>query len=133
MTNVTTIPAPFCIGLHATLVNGTCVCNPGYGPDGLCFFDLSYYDTAEYNGFLSFFLCVYTMLAFLSVYEVLYSLFKKDLKFSFFYVSRIITFGLGLGESCSALLLSYLRFFSSSNDLVLGSSLLARTSSQSPN
>lgn len=79
--NATAPPVPFCIGLHASLVNGTCICSPGYGPEGLCIADIYYYDTAEYNGFVSFFLCAATMLFFVSIYEICYALFKRTSRF----------------------------------------------------
>ena len=48
-----------------------------------------------------FFMIAFTALAFISAYEFLYSLFKKDLKISMFYVSRLITFAFGLGKFLS--------------------------------
>ncbi len=90
----------------SVLDNKTCICDSGFAPPGLCFFDAGYAQSDAYAVFIAFFVVAFTSLAVLSLYEVLYAVYRKDFRAQMFYPSRIVTFFMGVGtlRSSSSLL-----------------------------
>jgi hypothetical protein len=94
--NITVVLCPPHSSL-SPLDNLTCICGQGFAPPGLCFFDSGYAQTDAYAAYLYFFVVVFTSLAVVSLYEVLYALYRKDFRLQMFYPSRGVTFFLGVG------------------------------------